>query len=70
MTKEWKTAQQVARAWLYSHVPAHHRFAISSTYEHGEAAVINALTGIGYSWKTSRQLYLAHKEERTKQDDL
>jgi hypothetical protein len=66
---EMRAVQTVAREMMFSWMPSHHKFVIKTTFEHGEPAVINALKGIGYSWKTARQLYLAYKEQQQSQDE-
>ena len=69
MKSEMQCVQKLGRAYLYSRLPQHHKFAISSCAPHGEPEVINALQGIGYSWKTARQLYLAYKEQQQAQNE-
>lgn len=69
MKNETKSVQKLGRALLFSHLPPHHKFAVSSCYQYGEPAVINALQGIGYSWKTARQLFLAYKEQQQTQNE-
>ncbi len=68
MNNEMKTVHTEARKFLLDRLPSHHRFALSSCFEHGEPVVINALQGIGYNWNTARQLYLAYQEQQQTQD--
>ncbi len=59
-----KSIQSLGRQYLFNQLPSHHKFAIRSCYPHGEAVVLNALMGVGYTWNTAKQLFLAYEEQQ------
>ncbi len=64
MKTEQQAMKEASRQYLMERLPSHHRFALSSCFESGEPAVINALQGVGYSWTNARALYLAYQQQQ------